>query len=186
MSDEAMLVERAKAGDPEAFAEIYERCQPPIYRYIFFRVGDEHAAEDLTAEVFLRAVENIHRFSYRGQPLLAWLYAIARNLVVDHHREKIRPGTLPLDDGLPTHATSPEESTQRQMTRQELAAAIGELTEEQRMVILLKFVEGLDNEAVASLIGKPVGAVKSLQHRALAALRRILERREQEQQEKGR
>jgi RNA polymerase sigma-70 factor (ECF subfamily) len=182
MSDEAMRIERARAGDAEAFAEIYDRYQPPVFRYIFYRVGDEHVAEDLTAEVFLRMVEKIRHFSYRGQPLLAWLYTIARNLVADHHRQKRQPLALPLDENLPTSAACPEEATERRVTQQDLATAIVELTEEQRMVILLKFVEGLDNETVAGLMGKPVGAVKSLQHRALAALRRILERQKEQEE----
>ena len=85
-SEEFTLVQRAKGGDPDAFAEIYDRCQPAIYRYIYYQVNDVATAEDLTGEVFVRLVEKIDRFTYRGRPLLAWLYTIARNLITDHRR----------------------------------------------------------------------------------------------------
>jgi len=80
--DETRLVQRAKEGDPAAFAELYDRYQPAIYRYIFYRVDNTATAEDLTSEVFVRLVERIDRFRYQGRPLLAWLYTIARNLVM--------------------------------------------------------------------------------------------------------
>jgi len=175
--DEIRLIRRAKEGDPAAFAEIYDRYQPAIYRYVFYRVADTATAEDLTSEVFLRLVEGIGRFTYRGRPLLAWLYTIARNLVTDHYRHGRGPAPLPLDEGLPATADDPEEAVVHRMTQQRLAAAIAHLTEDQRQVLLLRFVEGLDNETVAQVMGKSVGAVKALQHRALAALRRILERK---------
>lgn len=178
MSDDARLVERAQAGDVAAFAEVYDRYQPLVYRYVFYRVGDTPVAEDLTAEVFVRVVEKIDRFVYRGQPLLAWLYAIARNLVADFYRQTKRSDALALDEGAASAAPLPEQAAEDRLTQQQLVAALARLTEEQRQVILLKFVEGMDNETVASLLGKPVGAVKSLQHRALAALRRMLERGE--------
>jgi RNA polymerase sigma-70 factor (ECF subfamily) len=174
--DEIRLIQQAKKGDPAAFAEIYDRHQPAIYRYIFYRVGDAATAEDLTSEVFVRLVERIDRFTYRGRPLLAWLYTIARNLVADHHRRAGQPSPLPLDERLMAGTADPEETVARRLTQQRLVAAIAHLTEDQRQVLLLRFVEGLDNETVARLLGKSVGAVKALQHRALAALRRILER----------
>jgi RNA polymerase sigma-70 factor (ECF subfamily) len=174
--DEARLIQRAKKGDPSAFAELYDRYQPAIYRYIFYRVDDVATAEDLTGEVFARLVEKIDRFAYRGRPLLAWLYTIARNLVTDHHRQAGRSLPLPLDDRLVADATGPEEAVEHRLTQHRLATAIAHLTEDQRQVILLKFMEGLDNEAVARTLGKSIGAVKALQHRALAALRCILER----------
>lgn len=174
--DEARLIQRAKKGDPSAFAELYDRYQPAIYRYIFYRVDDVATAEDLTSEVFVRLVEKIDRFTYRGRPLLAWLYTIARNLVTDHHRQAGRSLPLSFDDRLVADVTDPEETIEHRLAQHRLAAAIARLTEDQRQVILLKFVEGLDNETVARMLGKSIGAVKALQHRALAALRYILER----------
>jgi RNA polymerase sigma-70 factor (ECF subfamily) len=174
--DEILLIQRAKQGDRAAFAEIYDRHQSAIYRYIFYQVSDVATAEDLTSEVFVRLVEKIDRFTYQGRPLLAWLYTIARNLVMDHHRRAGKSQLLSLDEQLVADAIAPEEATERRLTQDRLTAAIAHLTEDQRQVILLKFVEGLGNETTAQALGKTVGSVKSLQHRALAALRRILEK----------
>ena len=173
--DEIQLIQRAKRGDRTAFAEIYDRHQPAIYRYIFYQVSDAATAEDLTGEVFVRLVEKIDRFTYRGRPLLAWLYTIARNLVADYHRRAAKSEPLSLDEQLVADAVDPETAAEHSLTQDKLTAAIVHLTEDQRQVILLKFIEGLDNETVAQTLGKTVGSVKSLQHRALGALRRILE-----------
>jgi len=174
--DEARLIQRAKEGDPAAFAEIYDRHQPAIYRYILYRVGDVATAEDLTGEVFVRLVERVDRFTYRGRPLLAWLYTIARNLVTDYRRRAGQAAMLPLDEQLVAEVDDMEQVTERGLAQRRLAAALTHLTEDQRQVIILKFIEGLNNAEVARTLGKSVGAVKSLQHRALAALRRALER----------
>ncbi len=175
-NDEAKLIQRAKKGDSAAFAEIYELHQPTIYRYIYYRVSDISTAEDLTAEVFVRLVERIDRFTYRGRPLLAWLYTIARNLITDHHRRVGQVTMLPLDEQLVADSDDLEQAAERGLAQRRLAAALPHLTEDQRQVIILKFIEGLNNAEVARILDKPVGAVKSLQHRALSALRRILER----------
>jgi RNA polymerase sigma-70 factor (ECF subfamily) len=173
--NDAGLVQRAKQGDPSAFAEIYDRYQPAIYRYVYFRVHDTATAEDLTAEVFVRLVDRIDRFTYRGRPLLAWLYTIARNLVTDYHRRAGVSAPLPLSQRLAATTLDPEQAVEARFAQERLAAAVGCLTENQRLVILLKFIEGLDNEMIARTLGRSVGAVKALQHRALAALRRLLE-----------
>ena len=175
-TDEIRLIQRAKQGDPTAFSEIYDRHRPAIYRYIFYQVGDAAVAEDLTGEVFVRLVEKIDGFKYRGRPLLAWLYTIARNLVTDHYRRAARSQAFPPDIQLETGTASLDETVEYRLTQRRLVAAIAGLTGDQRQVILLKFVEGLDNETVAQVLGRSVGAVKTLQHRALAALRRALER----------
>jgi RNA polymerase sigma-70 factor (ECF subfamily) len=173
-SDEASLVARAQQGDSAAVAEIYERHHAAIYRYALYRVGDEATAEDLTAAVFVRVVESIDGFVYRGRPLLTWLYTIARNAVIDHHRRVGAVGTVSLDERLLDGRQDVEQSVEKALTIRQLAAAMGHLTDDQRQVILLKFVEGMSNEEVATILGKRVGAVKSLQHRALAALQRFL------------
>jgi RNA polymerase sigma-70 factor (ECF subfamily) len=170
------LVRRAKAGDRQAFAEIYERHHGAVYRYILYRVGDVTAAEDLAADVFVRVVERIEGFRYRGRPILAWLYTIARNQVIDHVRRAGRRPTLPLEERDAQQVRGARRDQSGALTRQLLATCLRDLTEAQRRVILLKFVEGYSNAEVASIMGKPVGAIKSLQHRALAALRRCIER----------
>lgn len=174
--DETKLIRRAQQGDPAAFAEIYDRHQPAVYRYIYYRVRDTATAEDLTGEVFVRLVEKIDAFTYRGRPVLAWLYTIARNLVTDHRRQAARATMLPLEEQLVAKDDDVERAAEHGLTQRRLAAALVRLTQDQRQVILLKFVEGLNNNEAARVLDKPVGAVKSLQHRALAALRRVLER----------
>jgi RNA polymerase sigma-70 factor (ECF subfamily) len=177
MSEEELrLIKRAKRGDPAAFAKIYDQHQSAIYRYIYYQVGDASTAEDLTSDVFVRLVERIDRFTYRGRPLLAWLYTIARNLVTDHHRRAGRSLPLYPDEQLTATTIDPEKSIEHTLTQEKLAAAIACLTEDQQQVIILKFIEGLDNETTAQTLKKSVGSVKSLQHRALAALQRILEK----------
>ena len=174
-TDEIRLIEQAKQGDPTAFAELYDRYQPAIYRYIYYRVSDNDTAEDLTAEVFVRLVEKIDRFTYKGRPLLTWLYTIARNLITDHHRRAGRSLPLYMDEQRISQEADPVKTVEERLRHRRLVAAIHCLTEDQQQVILLKFVEDLDNATVAQALGKTVGAVKSLQHRALAALRRSLE-----------
>jgi len=172
--DEAKLIQRAKDDDPEAFAQLYERNQPAIYRYIFYRVEDVATAEDLTSEVFVRMVEKIDHFTYRGRPLLSWLYTIARNLIADHYRSR----EIPLDKHTAANLvgmTNLSEIVENKLKQERLARLFHYLTDAQRQVILLKFIEGFDNKKTAQILGKSVGAVKSLQYRALAALRRILE-----------
>jgi RNA polymerase sigma-70 factor (ECF subfamily) len=172
--DDATLVAQAKRGNSAALAEIYERHHGAVFRYVFYRVGDEATAEDLTATVFVRVVESIDRYVHRGRPLLAWLYTIARNAVIDHHRKAGPPDALPLDERLLEADDDVDEELDKALTRRRLTVALSHLTEDQRQVIVLKFVEGLSNEDVATMLGKTVGAVKALQHRALAALHRLL------------
>jgi RNA polymerase sigma-70 factor (ECF subfamily) len=171
------LIRRAKNGDPGAFAELYDCHQPAIFRYITYRVGSEATAEDLTSEVFVRLVENIDGFTYRGRPLLAWLYTIARNVVNDHHRRAGRAQLVDLDEGIEAEVENPEQAATRALDRRRLADALCELTEDQCQVIILRFLDGLDNQTVAQITNKSYGAVKALQHRGLAALRRALDSR---------
>ena len=113
--EEAELIRRAQKGDTAAFSEIYRRCQPAIYRYVVLRVGSAATAEDLTSEVFVRLVDKIDRFKYRGRPLLAWLYTIARNLVADHPRRAGRYTTVPLDEQPLPPSSGPEASVEQHL-----------------------------------------------------------------------
>jgi RNA polymerase sigma-70 factor (ECF subfamily) len=173
--DEATLIQRAKQGDCSAFAEIFDRHYPAIYRYIAYRVSTEAIAEDLASEVFVRLVEKIEDYVYRGHPLRAWLYTIARNLVNDHHRRSGRAETVPLDEGLAAGTPDPESVADVALNQERLAQALDCLTEGQQQVVILRFLEGLDIRTVAQVVDKSYGAVKALQHRGLAALRRALE-----------
>jgi RNA polymerase sigma-70 factor (ECF subfamily) len=177
--DEARLIQSAQQGDAEACATLYNRNYDAVYRYCYYRVGDVNLAQDLTGEVFVRMVDKLDTFKVRGRPLLAWLYTIARNVVNDAYRHERQATHLPLNEADALSGDNEADLTRRVDRRLEadcLAAALKHLTEDQRQVILLKFMEGLNNAQVARLLSKTEGTVKSLQHRALGSLRRAIER----------
>jgi RNA polymerase sigma-70 factor (ECF subfamily) len=179
MSEEqARLIRRAKRGDPAAFTEIYDRHYPAMYRYVFFWLGSEKVADDLAGEVFVHLVDKIDQFTYRGRPLLAWLYAIAGNLVIDYQRRNGKTTMVFLDEEGMAESIDPDGAASLTASQRRVTAALQELTEEQRQVVVLKLFEGLDNQMVAMIVDKPVSAVKSLQHRGLAALQRVFERQD--------
>ncbi len=171
-ADEAGLVERAKS-DPAAFGELYERYVRRIYNYIYYRTGNEHDAEDLTARVFFRALENIDRYTVRGLPFSAWLYRIAHNLVANWHRDRSRQKVSPLDDLVARRlwAEAPEALAEGREERDRLLIAIRHLAGERQQLLLLKFVERMSNAEIGLVMGRSEGAVKSLYHRTLLSLR---------------
>lgn len=175
-SNEFDLVRKAQRGDADAFSAIFDQQYTPVYRYCFYRLGDVKLAQDLTSEVFVRMVEKLDTYEPSGRPLLAWLYTIARNLVADDYRRNGKVTHLPLDEALTSgmHA-NPVQQTEQSLLADCLRLVIEKLTEDQQQVILLKYVENQSNAQVARILGKTRGAVKSLQHRALASLRRALE-----------
>lgn len=163
----------ARRLDENTLADIYDAFSAGLYRYAFRLIGDGQTAEDIVSEVFQRFLIALRSGAGPRQHLRAYLYRATHNLAVDHHRRH-RP-ELELDGMMPDAGENPEVSSERAAAAQRARAALWLLTPEQRQVILLKFFEGLDNEEVAAAVEKPVGAVKSLQHRGLQALRRILE-----------
>ena len=173
--DELSLIQLARQGDAAACSTLYDRHYDAVFRYCYYRVGDVPLAQDLTAEVFVRMVENLETFDVRGRPLLAWLYAIARNLIADVYRKSGQEPQLSLNEAQLVGDDTLTQRVEQRLLAEDLAAALARLTEGQRQVILLKFVMNHDNAEVARMLGKPQGAIKSLQHRALAALRRALE-----------
>jgi len=177
-NDEPSLIERAKRYDQKAISELYKRHVQSIYRYIYYRVGDVNVAEDLTADVFLRALEGLEGFTYRGIPFSAWLHRIAHARVTDYFRQQARRELLPLDERLVATEKGLQAMLEARLDHEELQSAIAQLTTDQQQVIILKFVEGLSNAEVARILGKSEGAVKSLQHRALNSLQRIMGREE--------
>ncbi|MBI3943836.1 MAG: sigma-70 family RNA polymerase sigma factor [Chloroflexi bacterium] len=171
--DEEELIRRAKAYEADAFTEIYDRYYQSIFTYIYYRVDDTLVAEDLAADVFVKALDAIHSFTFRGVPFSAWLYRIAGNLVIDHFRR--RPNAVVgLDESFVARGDGLHEDVERRLTREELRLALKNLTEEQQQVVVLKFVDGLSNAEVAEVMGKSEGAIKALQHRAVVALGRIM------------
>jgi RNA polymerase sigma-70 factor, ECF subfamily len=174
--DERAIVRRAAAHDAQAFARLYDRFVDKIFKYIYYKIGSRSDAEDLTAQVFLKAWEAIGSYHLTEKPFSAWLYRIAHNLVVDHFR--MRHDVLPIEEiTLPEAPDSDlDDLAQRHLTAESLHRAIKRLTSDQRQVIILRFVEGYNTEEVALIMGKGQGAVRTLQHRALASLGRIFRR----------
>ena len=162
--DERLLIEAAKA-DPGRFADLYERNFDRIYAFIARRARDRTEAEDLTAEVFQHALAHLGRFEWRGVPFAAWLLQIARNAVIDRWqraaRERGEPTPDPGDDG------SPVDVDRRAM----LSDLVGRLPDDQRRVVLERFVEQKSIREIAQALGRTEGAVKQLQFRALESLR---------------
>lgn len=176
-SEEKRLLELAQQGDADAFAVLYQNNVQAIFRYVFHRVNDIQLAEDLTGDVFMRALQAITTYSDQGKPFVAWLYSIAHARVVDHYRKtKRRPIESDVDaEPVAVHPDMDHNLVRRQAARA-LREAITRLTDEQQQVIILRFIEGQRIEAVAQIMGKQVNAIKALQHRALRALARHLER----------
>lgn len=174
MEDERELIQRAQEYDSQALSAIYERYYQGIYNYIFYRVSDESLAQDLTSETFLKALEAIDSFNFRGAPFSSWLYKIAGNLVVDHYRRQPKQPTLRLEESQVFSSENPVDVLERGLTQHKLRKALAFLTEEQQQVIILRFVDELSNTEIAEILGKTEGAIKALQHRALAALARQL------------
>ncbi|HID65158.1 MAG TPA: sigma-70 family RNA polymerase sigma factor [Anaerolineae bacterium] len=173
---EAALVARAVAGDADAFGELYLLHIDAIYRYVYFRVGDASDAEDLTEQVFLKAWEALPGYRQRGNPFTSWLYRIAHNVVIDHHRRQKPVIPMPSPEKVDREGKHPPplEQVIEAEEAAALAAAIVQLPEEQQQVIILRFVEGLNHAEVARIMNKSKGACRVIQHRALAALNRLL------------
>jgi RNA polymerase sigma-70 factor (ECF subfamily) len=174
VQDEQGLVQRAQQGDKEAFAQLYEVHFDKIYRYVILKVGNKAEAEDMTQQVFVRAFESIKSFRWKGVPFSAWLYRIARNLVIDHIRRAKKRPTVPLEESLVVGDSEPHTEVERKLDIERMVSATRQLTEAQREVISLRFAAGLPIAQVAKTMGKSEGAVKALQHSAIAALRRML------------
>ena len=167
------LVERGQAGDREALEELYLLHFDRIYSYLHMSVGNRHDAEDLTTQVFLRMLEKIGTFRWQSAPFSAWLFRIAHNLAMDHFRANRR--WQPEED-VPEAPGDAEPSAESQamhsIGRQSMLDLIENLSDEQQQVLTLKFVFNFANADVATILGKSEGAVKSLQHRALASLQK--------------
>jgi len=167
----------AKRLEPAAVAAIYDAFANAIFRYVSFRVRSPEDAEDLTDQVFLKMIEALPAYDDRGLPFAAWLYRIARNLLVDRYRRSARE-PLALSESLEArgHGSDPVAAAVSTLDREAVHSALGELTDEQRQVVVLRFIEGWDVEEVAEAMGRKPGAIHALQHRALGALQRALVR----------
>lgn len=171
--DDDTILSRAVQGDPEAFGALYERYVGRIYNYVYYRTGNQHDAEDITARVFLRAMRRIRSYQDRGLPVSAWLYRIAHNLIANWHRDRSRRPEITLDEGLllSRGIEHPEVTLLQNEERERLLGIIRRLSADRQQLLVLKFGEHLSNADIGQIMGKSEGAVKSLYHRTLLSLR---------------
>ncbi|MBI2329358.1 MAG: sigma-70 family RNA polymerase sigma factor [Chloroflexi bacterium] len=174
MQNEENLVRRARQRDQKAFAELYEEHFDKVYRYVALRIGDRTEAEDMTQQVFLKALQSVSSFQWKGIPFTAWLFRIAHNQVVDYLRKKTRQAAIIFDESLVSRDSNPQLLAEHHQDIEQLLLATKRLTESQRQVISLRFASELSIAQVAQIMGKSQGAVKALQHSAIVALRKEL------------
>jgi RNA polymerase sigma-70 factor (ECF subfamily) len=172
VTSENGLLSLARELDPQALSQIYDQYSPAIYRYAMRLMGNITLAEECVAETFSRLLQMLHAGKGPREHLQAYLYRVAHNWITDQYRRE--PLMDELAETLAGESDSPEEVVSQRIHQQRLQDAIRQLTPDQQQVIALKYLEDCENEEIALVLGKPVGAVKSLQHRALASLQRFL------------
>ncbi len=153
---------------------VYDVIFNDLYKYIYWNIGSRDDAQDLASEVFVKALAALDRFEAARSTARAWLFTIARNLVVDHHRKRSRRSQAALADDIPS-AGCMEDAVETAAASTAVRAALRELNEEQRQVVTMKFFSGLSNAEVAAAMGKREGAVNAMQHRALKKMGKMLE-----------
>ncbi|MBT3322295.1 MAG: sigma-70 family RNA polymerase sigma factor [Anaerolineae bacterium] len=171
--DEKETLKQASQGSEEAFGLLYETYVDRIFNYIYYRTGNVHDAEDLTARVFQRAMKHIPNYQDRGVPFSAWLYRIAHNLVANWHRDRSRKKEISITEKmvLPAKHEHPETTMIRTEKQDALLRLIRTLPPDRQQLLILKFVEGYSNIEIGKIMNRSEGAVKSLYHRTLLALR---------------
>jgi RNA polymerase sigma-70 factor (ECF subfamily) len=172
-SEEQQILTQASQGDLDAFGVLYGRYVERIFNYVYYRTGNVHDAEDLTARVFYRALHHMHTYTDRGVPFSAWLYRIAHNLVANWHRDRSRHQEIPLSDVPTIHykGEAPEAALIQTQERDSLLRMIRHLPAERQHLLILKFVEHMSNAEIGETMNRSEGAVKSLYHRTLLSLR---------------
>ncbi len=175
--DENLLIAAAQDGNAEAFGELYERYATVIFRFLYTHLDDRLDAEDLTEDVFFRAWRSMPRYREQGVPFLAYLYRIARNALVDHYRrsssqnKQVQIGETEISA---IEQAEPGDALTQQLEHREVREVMGQLRDDYRTVLALRFVNDFSPEETAQTMGKSAGAVRVLQHRALAALRKLI------------
>jgi RNA polymerase sigma-70 factor (ECF subfamily) len=170
------LVDLAKEGDAEAFGQLYDHYVSGVFRFVYYRVGSQQLAEDLTSETFVRGLRAIQRFNWQGKDFGAWLTTIARNLVADHFKSsrarlEIVAETIP--EGKVTVA-SPEQEVLALISNEMLFEAVNSLPNEQRDCVLMRFIQGMSIAQTAAALGRSEGAIKQLQLRAVRSLAKTM------------
>lgn len=170
------LVKLAQAGDAEAYGQLYERYSPAVFRFLFAHIDDRLDAEDLTEDVFIRIWRSLPGYRHQGIPFVAYVFRVARNRLIDYYRRSKRSKDhvsledVVIRDGLP----DPSEIVGDGLEHQEIQALMADLRDDYRMVLTLRFMGDLSPDETAEVMGRTSGAVRVLQHRALAALRKML------------
>jgi RNA polymerase sigma-70 factor, ECF subfamily len=173
---EEQWVKRAVLGDAEAFSQLYNAYVDRIYRFLFFKVSDHQTAEDLTSQVFLKAWQSLGKYRRRELHFSAWLFQVARNTVIDHYRTQRKTESLETAAAtMPDPEANVNQIVDHRLTREWLWSKLDRLTDDQREVIILKFIEGLSTREVAEIMDKQQGAIRALQMRALQALADMVE-----------
>lgn len=171
--EEKEIIQQASEGSKEAFGLLYENYVDRIFNYIYYRTGNIHDAEDLTARVFQRAMKHILRYQDRGIPFSAWLYRIAHNLVANWYRDNSRKKEVSITENLvlPAKHEHPETTIMRSDKQEALLQLIRSIPQDRQQLLILKFVENYSNAEIGAIMGRSEGAIKSLYHRTLLALR---------------
>jgi len=180
--EDAALARRAGRGEAEAFGVLYDRYVDQVYRYTFYRVRNEAEAEDVTSEVFMRALRAIPKYEPR-QAFLAWLYRIARNAIIDRSRRQASRKQVSFEDALAhpnaDQVVNPDEGLLAGSDATAVRRAMQQLTPLQQEILVLRYVEGFDTKTISKLVGKRDGTVRGIEFRALNALRALIPSREQ-------
>jgi len=175
--DDRPLIERVRRGDQDAAKELYERYFDRIYNYVYARLGRAEDAEDLAIDTMTRSLTRLDLFQDQGVAFSSWVYRIAHNATIDHYRRHGKVTLVPLDDATLPQSADPSELAMEQLSNEDLRLALRDLTDEQQQVLILRFFQDLTAAQVAGIMGKSVGAVQALQHRALGSLERALQGR---------
>lgn len=173
--DDEQVIKQVKNGDAEAFGLLYDQYAEIIFRYVYSHLDNRLDAEDLTEEIFLRAWRALPKYDERGLPFSAFLFRIARNSLIDYYRQKKQVSSID-DMEVQSHEAGPEETVDLLIENHDLRKTIAELREDYRNVLIFRFLSGLSPEETAQVMQRSVGAVRVLQHRALSALKDLLER----------
>ena len=180
--EDAALARRAAAGDADAFGVLYDRYMDAVYRYVFYRVRNEAEAEDVTSDVFMRALRAIPKYEPR-QAFLAWLYRIARNAVIDRSRRRAARQQVSFEDALAhpnaDQVVNPDEGLLAGSDASVVRRAMQQLTPLQQEILVLRYVEGYDTKTISKLVGKRDGTIRGIEFRALTTLRGLIPSREQ-------
>ena len=178
MQNELLLLDRARSLDDDALTQIHDEYYVAIYRYISFRIADPQTAEDLTSEVFVRFLRALRDKNAPRNSLRGWLYGTASNVVKEQYRRQKKMKHTQLHEQIASGHASPEQQLETKLSREQLSAAMQELTTDQQQVLALRYGYGMPIRELADVMGKSEGAIKMLRARAVAALSHLLGRQD--------